>query len=85
MTFHLAVPGITQYGAIKSTDFTGSISFYVESFGYFPDLYVKINYLVMQPMLQELGKQNPELLGLIQDHHAEFLQLLNEPHDGSEG
>ncbi|PON52756.1 UV excision repair protein Rad [Parasponia andersonii] len=36
-------------------------------------------------MLQELGKQNPQLLRLIQDHHAEFLQLINEPHEGSEG
>lgn len=35
-----------------------------------------------QPMLQELGKQNPQLLRLIQDHHAEFLQLINEPSEG---
>uniref|UniRef100_A0A2N9G8X8 Ubiquitin receptor RAD23 n=1 Tax=Fagus sylvatica TaxID=28930 RepID=A0A2N9G8X8_FAGSY len=38
-----------------------------------------------QPMLQELGKQNPQLLRLIQEHHAEFLQLINEPLEGSEG
>ncbi|CAI6009932.1 unnamed protein product [Closterium sp. NIES-65] len=31
------------------------------------------------PMLQELGKQNPELLQLIQAHQTEFLQLINEP------
>ncbi|THF94825.1 hypothetical protein TEA_009542 [Camellia sinensis var. sinensis] len=37
------------------------------------------------PMLQELGKQNPQLLSLIQEHHAEFLQLINEPLEGSEG
>lgn len=36
-------------------------------------------------MLQELGKQNPQLLGLIQENHAEFLQLINEPVDASEG
>lgn len=46
---------------------------------------VQTNPQILQPMLQELGKQNPELLRLIQDHHAEFLQLLNEPLDGSEG
>ncbi|KAL8171646.1 hypothetical protein V2J09_023450 [Rumex salicifolius] len=46
---------------------------------------VQTNPQILQPMLQELGKQNPQLLGLIQDHHAEFLQLLNEPLDGSEG
>ncbi|CAN6570356.1 unnamed protein product [Malus baccata var. baccata] len=38
-----------------------------------------------QPMLQELGKQNPQLLRLIQEHHTEFLQLINEPVEGSEG
>lgn len=41
--------------------------------------------LFLQPMLQELSKQNPQLLRLIQDHHAEFLQLLNEPVEGVEG
>lgn len=41
--------------------------------------------LLAQPMLQELGKQNPQLLRLIQEHHAEFLQLINEPLEGSEG
>ncbi|KAL9224319.1 hypothetical protein vseg_000365 [Gypsophila vaccaria] len=46
---------------------------------------VQTNPQILQPMLQELGKQNPQLLRLIQDHHAEFLQLLNEPLDGSEG
>ncbi|GAB4850459.1 UV excision repair protein RAD23 B [Ancistrocladus abbreviatus] len=46
---------------------------------------VQSNPQILQPMLQELGKQNPHLLRLIQDHHAEFLQLLNEPLDGSEG
>ncbi|KAK6153803.1 hypothetical protein DH2020_013442 [Rehmannia glutinosa] len=38
-----------------------------------------------QPMLQELGKQNPSLLRTIQENHQEFLQLINEPVDGSEG
>jgi UV excision repair protein RAD23 len=36
-------------------------------------------------MLQELGKQNPQLLRLIQENQAEFLQLLNEPYEGSDG
>jgi UV excision repair protein RAD23 len=31
-----------------------------------------------QPMLQELGKQNPALLRLINENQAEFLQLINE-------
>ncbi|XP_057459967.1 ubiquitin receptor RAD23b-like [Actinidia eriantha] len=35
-----------------------------------------------QHMLQELGRQNPQLL---RPDHAEFLQLINEPVDGSEG
>lgn len=46
---------------------------------------VQANPQILQPMLQELGKQNPQLLRLIQEHHAEFLQLINEPLDGSEG
>ncbi|KAL5541397.1 hypothetical protein UlMin_043441 [Ulmus minor] len=46
---------------------------------------VQANPQILQPMLQELGKQNPQLLRLIQEHHAEFLQLINEPLEGSEG
>ncbi|KAJ0007402.1 hypothetical protein Pint_30436 [Pistacia integerrima] len=46
---------------------------------------VQSNPQILQPMLQELGKQNPQLLRLIQEHQAEFLQLINEPIDGSEG
>ncbi|CAJ2668852.1 unnamed protein product [Trifolium pratense] len=30
-------------------------------------------------ILQELGKQNPNLMELIQDHQADFLRLINEP------
>lgn len=30
-------------------------------------------------MLQEFGKQNPNLMRLIQEHQTEFNQLLNEP------
>ena len=37
-------------------------------------------------MLQELGKQNPQLLRLIQENQAEFLRLINEPAaEGAEG
>ncbi|XP_015895792.2 ubiquitin receptor RAD23b [Ziziphus jujuba] len=46
---------------------------------------VQANPQILQPMLQELGKQNPNLLRLIQEHHTEFLQLINEPVEGSEG
>lgn len=38
-----------------------------------------------QPMLQELGKQNPQLMRLIQEHQADFLRLINEPVEGGEG
>ncbi|CAA7038628.1 unnamed protein product [Microthlaspi erraticum] len=40
---------------------------------------VQANPQVLQPMLQELGKQNPNLMRLIQDHQADFLRLINEP------
>lgn len=36
-------------------------------------------------MLQELGKQNPNLMRLIQEHQADFLGLINEPVEGGEG
>lgn len=40
---------------------------------------VQANPQILQPMLQELGKQNPRLLDLINSNQQEFLQLLNEP------
>ncbi len=37
-------------------------------------------------MLQELGKQNPALLRLINENQAEFLRLINEAGgEGAEG
>lgn len=36
-------------------------------------------------MLQELGKQNPNLMRLIQEHQGDFLRLINEPAEGGEG
>lgn len=39
----------------------------------------------LQPLLQELGKQNPQILQLIQDNQDEFLRLINEPAEGDEG
>lgn len=46
---------------------------------------VQANPQILQPMLQELGKQNPNLMRLIQDHQADFLRLINEPVDGGDG
>lgn len=40
------------------------------------------NFILLQPMLQELGKQNPHLMRLIQEHQADFLRLINEPAEG---
>ncbi|XP_072992179.1 ubiquitin receptor RAD23d isoform X2 [Typha latifolia] len=45
---------------------------------------VQANPQVLQPMLQELGKQNPQVMRLIQEHQAEFLRLINEPAEGEE-
>ncbi|BBN00086.1 UV excision repair protein RAD23 [Marchantia polymorpha subsp. ruderalis] len=44
---------------------------------------VQANPQILQPMLQELGKQNPQLLRLINENQPEFLRLINEP--GGEG
>ncbi|XP_039808757.1 ubiquitin receptor RAD23b-like isoform X2 [Panicum virgatum] len=46
---------------------------------------VQTNPQILQPMLQELSKQNPQILRLIQENHAEFLQLINEPFEDGEG
>ncbi|WVY97692.1 hypothetical protein V8G54_029843 [Vigna mungo] len=46
---------------------------------------VQANPQILQPMLQELGKQNPHLMRLIRDHQADFLRLINEPVEGGEG
>ncbi|KAF7089069.1 hypothetical protein CFC21_092114 [Triticum aestivum] len=46
---------------------------------------VHTNPQILQPMLQELSKQNPQLLRLIQENNDEFLQLLNETFEGGDG
>eukprot|EP00850_Spirogloea_muscicola_P011188 SM000068S20620 [mRNA] locus=s68:598516:602371:+ [translate_table: standard] len=46
---------------------------------------VQANPQILQPMLQELGKQNPQLLQLINSNQGEFLRLINEPGDGGAG
>ncbi|XP_075480523.1 ubiquitin receptor RAD23b-like [Primulina tabacum] len=46
---------------------------------------VHANPQILQQVLQELGKQNLPLLGLIQENHQEFLRLINEPVDDSDG
>ncbi|KAF7827827.1 ubiquitin receptor RAD23c-like [Senna tora] len=46
---------------------------------------VQANPQILQPMLQELGKQNPHLMRLIQEHQSDFLRLINEPVEGGEG
>ncbi|XP_021754087.1 ubiquitin receptor RAD23d-like isoform X2 [Chenopodium quinoa] len=40
---------------------------------------VQANPQVLQPMLQEFGKHNPNVMKLIQEHETEFHRLLNEP------
>ncbi|XP_047314213.1 ubiquitin receptor RAD23c-like isoform X2 [Impatiens glandulifera] len=46
---------------------------------------VQSNPQILQPMLQELGKQNPNLMRLIQEHQSDFLRLINEPVGGGGG
>ncbi|KAM7265433.1 hypothetical protein ACFE04_003116 [Oxalis oulophora] len=45
---------------------------------------VQANPQILQPMLQELGKQNPQLVRMIQEHQGDFLRLLNEPAEGGD-
>ncbi|MEW5300632.1 MAG: hypothetical protein WDW36_003547 [Sanguina aurantia] len=42
---------------------------------------VQANPQILVPMLQELGKSNPELLTQINAHHQDFLRLLTEAPD----
>jgi UV excision repair protein RAD23 len=42
---------------------------------------VQSNPSILQPMLGELQRQNPQLYHLINSNQEEFLQLLNEPSD----
>ncbi|CAO2188288.1 unnamed protein product [Urochloa humidicola] len=37
-----------------------------------------------EPLLQELGKQNPQIMQSIQENQAEFLHLIDEPAEGAE-
>jgi UV excision repair protein RAD23 len=46
---------------------------------------VQSNPQILQPMLQELGKQNPQILRLIQENQSEFIRLINEAPEGAEG
>ncbi|KAF5750143.1 putative uv excision repair protein rad23 [Tripterygium wilfordii] len=46
---------------------------------------VQANPQILQPTLQELGRQNPHLMQLIQEHQADFLRLINEPVVEGEG
>ncbi|XP_051144924.1 ubiquitin receptor RAD23d-like [Andrographis paniculata] len=45
---------------------------------------VQANPQILQPMLQELGKQNPQLVRMIQEHQDDFIRLINEPVEGGE-
>jgi UV excision repair protein RAD23 len=45
---------------------------------------VQANPQILQPLLQELGKQNSQIMQLIQENQEEFLRLINEPLDADE-
>ena len=40
---------------------------------------VQQNPQMLQPVLQQLGQQNPEILRVIQQNQQAFIQMLNEP------
>ena len=42
-------------------------------------LLVQQNPAILQPVLQQLGAANPQILQLINQHQDEFIQILNEP------
>eukprot|EP00850_Spirogloea_muscicola_P022546 SM000300S11721 [mRNA] locus=s300:85484:89421:- [translate_table: standard] len=77
-----AFPSSEADGTGQPSDFAGvNMYFYIASCGtHFLPLMLR-----KQPMLQELGKQNPQLLQLINSNQGEFLRLINEPGDGGAG
>ncbi|KAK8514189.1 hypothetical protein V6N13_063094 [Hibiscus sabdariffa] len=46
---------------------------------------IQSNPQILRPMLRELGMQNLPLLRQIQEHREEFLEIINESPEGSEG
>ncbi|KAK8629233.1 hypothetical protein V6N13_078084 [Hibiscus sabdariffa] len=46
---------------------------------------IQSNPQILRPMLRELGMQNLPLLRRIRDHHEEFLEIINESPEDSEG
>lgn len=77
------VSSIASYGASQSPDFAGMLYYFVCNV-FWLHFFIKVirSLDLVQPMLQELGKQNPQLMRLIQDHQADFLRLINEPVEG---
>lgn len=43
---------------------------------------VRVNPQILQPMLQELSKQNPNLMRTIRNNQQEFIRLINEGGEG---
>ncbi|VAI44523.1 unnamed protein product [Triticum turgidum subsp. durum] len=72
-------------GPYKSTNFTGFLSMACLCYAHLHSLSKLFAGISLQPMLQELSKQNPQLLRLIQENNDEFLQLLNETFEGGDG
>eukprot|EP00899_Mesostigma_viride_P005744 jgi/Mesvir1/15170/Mv04850-RA.1 len=84
--FPQGMPTLGGGGGGRGAGVTGTLDF-LRSNPQFQALrqMVQGNPHILQPMLQELGKQNPELLQLISANQAEFLQLINEPGEGDDG
>ncbi|GJQ08685.1 hypothetical protein GpartN1_g1523.t1 [Galdieria partita] len=70
----------------ESTGSTGSLDFLtrIPQFNVMRRL-IQANPRILQPMLQELAQANPSLLDLIHQNQQEFVRLLNEPSEDSEG
>ncbi|KAE8776776.1 putative DNA repair protein RAD23-1 [Hordeum vulgare] len=80
-----AVSSTSGNGPYKSTNFTGFYQCLIYAMLHLHSLSKLFAGISLQPMLQELSKQNPQLLRLIQENNDEFLQLLNETFEGGDG
>lgn len=83
--FNMFAPSGGEAGTVPAPVATGPLDF-LRNDPQFQALraLVQQNPQLLQPMLQELGRNNPDLLARINEHQQDFISLVNEPVDPAE-
>eukprot|EP00761_Pharyngomonas_kirbyi_P003995 gb/GECH01003999.1/.p1 GENE.gb/GECH01003999.1/~~gb/GECH01003999.1/.p1 ORF type:complete len:440 (+),score=127.11 gb/GECH01003999.1/:1-1320(+) len=78
--------GQTQPQQGQAQGSTGSLREVLQSMPQFEELRstVQSNPQLLQPIIQRIGQQNPQLLQLINNNPEEFIRILNEPSSGQQ-